>query len=241
MFVQTFEDLKKNGKVARHALEIPQFVQSVYFKMQTAYVGLYAVLKIDDYDKYEPGYSESYSGSASIPGLGSPRDVEIVGNLCAFFTNLYSAFDVFAHVVDLVYISPPISKTKVDFDKVVKEMTNRARLSEEEITKHIVSIQESQWFKDLKPYRDCDTHIKSVLPKVRIEYQPMQILAPSKVTTFIIPDSPHVKDPKYSKNREVNVFCKSIIGEATSSIQYAFDIMEIRIRDSGRIPVNLGG
>jgi hypothetical protein len=235
--MNTFDELKSRHRVAQSAIELPLYYESVVIKLQTSKMHLENVLSITEWDISAASNSSGATGSTISTTHVSAPTFGISGNLNNFFGNLFSALDIFAQVVNLVYLMPPLNEGSVSFDGIIDEMRRASRVQNEAITRYLVSMRRNQWHKDLRPFRHCETHRKVIQFKLAMEYEPMQTSSLPKVLTIILPDDPYLSKPTYQKNRQMRTFGISVFQHTLTAIDDMYGIMQAKIRSADRIPV----
>jgi len=178
--------------------------------------------------------SGAIASTISATNVTSPTP-DISGNINDFFGNLFSAFDIFAQVVNLVYLSHPLDERDVTFDEMVNVM-NRIYQSEP-ITQYLRNLQRSQWFEDLKPFRHCKTHRKIIQFNMLMKQSPLQTSPWPAVVTILLPDNPYSNQPTFQQNREIQVFGIDILKNSLDGIDNMFGLMETKVRDVDHIPI----
>ena len=146
--------------------------------------------------------------------------------------NLFSAFDIFAQVVNLVYLTPPLSEDAVSFYIISNEMANRC--PNETLTQYLTFLQTKQWRKDLKDFRRCTTHRKAIEFLIDTSRVFMEV---SWETKILLPDNPFSNLPIYSQRREFGVFGVDIFKKTLNAIDHMYGIMEARVRVANQIPI----
>lgn len=179
------------------------------------------------------------SGSTISPSATSISPRAIVSmHLDEFFGNIVSVLDVFAHVVNLVYMNSPFSEREVYFDarfSIIDEMENR--YPNEEMTRCLSSIREKQWYVDMKPYRHLETHNRTIPFWPKLKSESTSRISLSEATTILIPDDPFADPPVYNQNREMRIFGVNVFTNTLSEIDNMYATMEARVRTANNIPV----
>jgi len=170
--------------------------------------------------------------SATSVSPSTLTDDDIHRELDNFFYNLFSAFESFAQVVNLVYVVPPMNDDDATFFDVSTILVTR--FAGETLTPYLTSISTQNWFREMKAFRKCTTHSKSIpfyftysRESTRESWEPK----------IILPDNPRSDSPDYPPNKEFGTFGMNILTEVFKAIENMFDILETRIRSADRIPV----
>lgn len=235
LFLNTFNGLKNRQKVAQSAIGIPRYCISVVNKLVNAKDHLENILSVEEWVTTTASLTNASTISTFSTTHVAPPTFGISGNLDNFFGNLSSAFDIFAQVVNLVYLAPPLDEKDVSFEKIINEMGSK--LQNEQMTQHLTSLRTMQWYVDMKPFRNCGTHRKTIRFKVLMEEESMRTLSWPKVTTILLPDDPFIDPPTYNTNREMEVFGLNIFENTLNQIDEMYGMMEVRVRVTDRIPV----
>lgn len=175
------------------------------------------------------GDTISTSGATVI---SQPTDYDVSRELDNFFANLFGAFDIFAHMINQIYLARPFSEDEVYFSRVRGAMV-RDFLTDP-LTDYLTSLQTKTWYRDLKDFRGCITHrneIEFKITRVRL------FMEASEETKILLPDTPFSYPPTYSLRREFGIFGVDIFKKTLNAIDDMYDIMEDRIRVANRIPV----
>lgn len=204
-------------------------------KLRNSKVHLESILSISEWVTPPSTSTSGATGSSISTTNVSLPTFDISGNLDNFFGNLLSAFDIFAQVTNLVYLTPPLNESDVSFDRVVNEMA--CGLQNEVITQYLLSVQRSQWYKNQKAFRRCAIHRKSIPFTVTMEFAYLQTSSFPKVTAVLLPDNPYLKIPTYQKKQEMRVFGMNIFQNTLNAIDDMYGIMEVRVRAADRIPI----
>lgn len=238
LFLNTFEGLKNHQKVAQSAFAIPRYCISVVIKLVNSRDHLENILSVKDWITTTQSLTNASTISTFSTTHGAPPTFGISGNLDNFFGNLSSAFDIIAQVVNLVYLThltPPLNERDVSFERVTNEMASN--LQNEQMTQHLTSLRTTQWYVDMKPFRNCGTHRKTIRFKVLMEEESMLTLSWPKVITILLPDDPFIDPPTWNQNREMKVFGVNIFKNILNEIDNIYGLMEARVRTADRIPV----
>lgn len=209
--------------------------------LQTAKARLDSVLSVKEFIystlSYSPSNTSGITGGTISATDITPPTSNISGDINDFFGNLSSAFDMFAQVVNLVYLSPALDESDVTFHEIVNTMMSIHRFQREPITQYLATLQRSQWYNDLKPFRHCKTHRKIIQFLVVMKQSPLQTSLWPTVTTILLPDNPYSNQPTYQKNREMQVFGMNIFEMSLNAIDHMFGLIEAKIQTADRIPV----
>lgn len=184
-----------------------------------------------------PPPSASGATGSSIPTSGStivfePTDYDVSRELDNFFANLFGAFDIFAHIINQIYLARPFSEDNVYFSRVRGAMVRD--FPTDPLTHYLTSLQTKTWYKDLKDFRRCTTHRNEIEFKITRVRLFMEV---SEETKILLPDTPFSYPPTYSLRREFGIFGVDIFKKTLNAIDDMYGIMEVRIRVANRIPV----
>lgn len=242
--------MRINRHVSTVALDIPHHCSSVTVKLQMAKTHLENLLAIKTWASpinmpISPFYATSgqtiSTGGSAIPPLPT-QTTNLSIDLDGFFENIVSALDIFAHVVNLAYFSPPKKADSVSFDYIISELNNSQIMVNEPLSRHLRAVKKSNWFKEMKPYRRCATHHQPI--DYEISYlssmQPLRGYSPTDVDVkaILLPDNPFVYgQPSYIKRRRVSTLCVRFFRNELNSLDNAFALMQQRINQAQRVPI----
>ena len=249
IFHNAYSDLNNRHKVAGTCTAIPRHHQSVLMKLQRARQHLEDVISIENWDAslfvHVPptgssgtisyGTSSAVSATNYTPAV-HPLTVRVSGDLDDFFCNLFSALDVLAQVINLIYFDPPYNEADVAF-WFIGDKLSRSSKQNERITHAIQNVQTEQWFQEVKPFRKCATHRNSIMFKVETEFEPLQLFQSQKVTAIVLADDPFASPPSYARKRNIESYGINILSDFLRTIDSLFEIMEQRIRTADSIPI----
>lgn len=171
-------------------------------------------------------------GTPSATGPPQVTDYDVAREIDNFFTNLSSTFDVFAQVINLTYLTPPISDDLVTFHNMSAVMA--CSLSGETLTSYLNSLQTKQWFKDLKGFRRCTTHRHEIECDIKSR---RGLMKTSADTEIILPDNPFSYPPMYSQNREFGDFGVNIFNETSKALDDIYGIADTKIEAADHVPI----
>ena len=234
LFKSAFNDLKSLGRVAASALGLPRYYKSSTIKLNSAKYHLNTLLSYETVF-ISPPLSTSGATSVTVStatNVSALTDFDISRELDNLFTNLSSAFNLFAQVINLVYLIPPLSDDVVSFYNVLNVMADT--LPNETLTQYLLSLQTEQWYKDMKDFRRCTTHRKAIEFFIDMSRRFMEA---SWQTRILLPDNPFSTQPTYSLNREMKGFCEDLLRNSLNAIDHMYGLMEAKIRVANQIPV----
>lgn len=214
---------------------IPSYNYSVISKLHNSRVRLESVLAIVEWVITTSSATNATSGGTLSTTMFSTPSPDISGNIDDFFGNIFSALDIFAQVINLVYLVPPLSERNVKFYKVVVEM--KQRLPNEGLTTYFLPLPKDQWYKNMRAFRHCATHRKSIPFRTLMEYESMQTSAFPAVKAILLPDNPYRIQPTFHKKRMMKGFGVSLLQNTLTAIDDMYNIMETRVRRAKHIPV----
>lgn len=209
---------------------------------------LETLIPIDEWDLSVPAVVPSSpvttvsSGSITTSAYAPPSPIYssktgiVTGSLGDFFANVFSAFDVFAQIVNIVYFPSPISEDLVSFDRIVNSLPSPP-LNKDSIKMLLEGCQKSPLNILANKYRNCSTHRMSLQFKVTAEIEPLSVAPALKVAAISLPDDPEVSIPTYSRMIEARIFSKRVLKHALSVIDRSYGIMENTLLTSDQIPV----
>jgi len=168
----------------------------------------------------------------SATSVTSPSDYDVSRELCGFFSNIFSAFDIFAQIINLVYFSPPLNISRVSFVKIGEKLDND--FPTDPLTQFITNLKNQQWYNDYLPYRKCTTHWHSIEFKVE---QTRSFLQTTTETGIIVSDDPLSQSPTYNLNRKITTFGTEILTNTLDAIDKMYGILINKIRTADQIPI----
>lgn len=183
---------------------------------------------------YPTTSTSGWTGSSLPTSAYSPTQVDFSNWIDGFFGNLASAFDIFAQILNLVYLANPLNESDVAFDIMVKIM--KIQFRNESLSQYLFSLPRQQWYRDLKAFRHCATHRKVIQYTVETIHGSMQTTFPT-INRVLLPDNPSLSSMTYNLKREMNVFGSSILTNTLVSIDSMYGILEVRVRSANQIPI----
>lgn len=214
---------------------IPLFTQSVINKLHNSMVRLGSVLSVEEWIITTSSATNAASGSTSSTTAVITPTPNISGDIDDFFGNIFSALDIFAQVINLVYLVPPLPEKDAKFENLIFQMT--PRLPNEALTQHFSPMQRSQWYKNMRAFRHCETHRKCIPFRTVMEHESMGTSSWPMVKAILLPDNPYRVRPTYQKMREMKFFGVNILQNTLNEMDQMYGIMETRIRAANHIPV----
>lgn len=186
------------------------------------------------YPRPPPSTSGATGGTISTASVSQITDYDVTRELDNLFAHLFSAFDTFAQVVNLVYLRPPtrLSTGKVSLYRMWGAM--RRNFPSDALTRYMTSLLAKQWYKDMRNFRKVTTHRHEI--EFRID-RPSVFMPTSHETKIILPDNPFSYPPTHSQHREFGVFGVNIFSETSTALDDMYGLMEVRIRRAGCIPI----
>jgi len=178
-----------------------------------------------------PSTSTATGSTISATGISQTTDYDVARELDNFFGNLFSAFDIFAQIVNIVY-SNPLSTGEVSFYRMWGAM--RRNFPNDALTSFMTSLLAKQWCKDLRSFRKVTTHRHEIEFTIEGSRGFMEL---SWMTKIVLPDNPFFLPPTYSLGREFGTFGVNIFHAAVNAIDKMYGILEAKIRAANRIPV----
>ena len=234
--------------VSQVALAIPIYCDSIAVAAHTAKKHLEDVLAFKEMVYSMPSYTSAGTGS-TIPATQTTPSTQVVppaytirptfdisGKINDFFGNIVSLFDYFSQVINLVYINPPLEEKRVQFDRIVNAM-QCAGCQNEPLTQYVTTLQGSQWYLDLVPFRHCKTHRKIIQFDVLLRQASIQTSPWPSITTILLPDDPYSNRPTYNTQREMQIFGVDIFKNSLSGMDHMFSLLETKVTASGHIPI----
>lgn len=192
-----------------------------------------------------PLYATTGSASnatATIPTSAPSTEASTLAlDLDGFFECLASAFDVFAHVINRIYFTPPRPQRDVSFHCIVEELKNDPARRNEAVTKHLARMIQHVWFAEMKLFRRYSFHYGAI--PYEIEFKPMSYNPIQERVTFHdvlairLPDDPFSLPLSYRQGKSVQTLCVGILKKALDKIDFAYELLETRIRTANQIPI----
>jgi len=240
-FKRTFGRLNSAGRVDSSALHLLDYFDSVETKLKSSMYHLDTILAIDAI-VVDPPYDSGTTGT-TIPlhrystepatSVSPVTEDDISRELGNFFYNIESAFESFAQLMNCIYPSPTLTARNVTFTRKSDEMGSI--FLSETLTNYITSMRAKQWYKDMKRFRRCEYHRKSI-PFCPIighifknnSWQMMGIW---------LPDNPAKKRITFLKKRDFDTVGTDVFTEALKGIDDMFGVIEARITLANHIPI----
>jgi hypothetical protein len=235
-FKRAFSDLNRHGGVTPSAQVLPRYCDSCTTKLRSTEHHLNILLSFKTVLISHPDTIATTvttgSGNPSATGVSPVSYDDVSRELDGFFTSLWSVFDIFAHEVNLVYLTPPLTGRDVSFKGVLDAMSRI--FSSERLTLYMSSLVSELWYKDLDDFRRCITHRNEVDIKIITS---RTLFAPALETKILLPDDPLSYPSTYSLNRECGSFGSGIFKKALNAIDHMYELMETKIRNVGHVPI----
>lgn len=245
-FLATFTALGARGRITPISANIPRFCGSVEMKLQNSIRHLKRLESVDEWDlppSYSPSSPTTVSSGVSIvtssytpTPIYSTKTSDVSGTLDDFFANIFSAFDVFAQIFNIVYLTAPRPEDWVSFDRIINLLPVPPH-NRDLIKPLLDGCQKAPLNKLANLYRNCSTHRKAIPFKVCAEIEPFTIKPSIEVIAILLPDDPEADPPAYLKQIEARKFSLRVLKHSLSVIDRAYGIMEQTIRLSDSIPV----
>jgi len=252
LFLATFNRLAGNQRVSADALSIPNFCTSVRMKLNHSETHLKNMLAIEKWDitpsitpPTVPPYATTGSASNATATIPTPAPSTQASTLAldldGFFECLTSALDIFAHVINRIYFTPPRPARDVGFYYIVGELTNDPARRNEAVTQHLARMIQHVWFAEMKLFRRYSFHYGAI--PYEIEFKPMSYNPIQERITFHdvlairLPDDPFSLPLNYRHGRSVQTLCVRILKKALDKIDFAYGLLETRIRTANQVPV----
>ena len=236
-FLTTFDSLKNQNRISQSAVVLPSEMDSVMTKLRVAEKRLFDLLSIKEWVQPSASLSNATStGSTIAPTypIISPY-IEVSGNVDDFFNNLTSAFEMFGQVINLVYIDPPLHESLVTFYNIVALMkTSKPNVN---LTTHLNSFTNSQWFRDTKAFRRRCYHRRKILWEISMKVSSLQATVFPQVVEILIPDNPYSNNPTHVKKRSIMNFCLPLFQSSLNAIDQSFGIIDVEVKNANKIPV----
>lgn len=233
LFRKAFNDFKNRGRVAAPALDLLRYCTSSSIKLHSSQHHMNTLLSYETVIISPPPSTSGVTGSTiSVTSISTPTDYDVSRELDGFFANLFSSFDIFAQIVNMVYLTSPLSTGKVSFYRMWGAM--KRIFPNDALTRFMTSLLAKQWYKDLKGCRKVPTHRHEIEFTIERSRGFMEPLCRTKI---VLPDNPFSVPPTYSLRREFETFGVNIFQRAVNAIDHMYGIMEARIRVAGRIPI----
>ena len=227
-------DLSRSQNVAPSCAQIPVFSKSVVRKLQHAKTDLESVLATKTYFIYSTTSTSGATGSSLPTTAYSPTQIDFSNRIDGFFGNMASAFDIFAQVLNKVYLTHPLRENEVTFDMMVRIM--KIRFMNESLSQYLFGLPRQQWYRDLKSFRHCSTHRKVIECIVETTHGSIQTTFPT-ITRILLPDNPSLNTMTYVLQREFGKFGSNVLTNVLVSIDNMYGLLESRVRTANRIPV----
>lgn len=252
-FIDTLRNLNARHKVTPDATRIESFCFSVALKYYSAETHLQNILSIKEWDLPIPSSPSTTSGpvsSGTTITTGSPSNyipyaltniqqqtVKISNNLDDFFSNIFSAHDVFAHVLNFVYLSRPTPNNNVYFHTVAGAISALPH-PRDSIKTLLDGCLGASLYKDAKKYRRTTTHDNASYFHVLPEIDPFaSTQSPAKLLAILIADDPKVTPLTFVERRDFISFGPRVLRHTQAVINSAYGIMERTIRTVDTIPI----
>lgn len=137
----------------------------------------------------------------------------------AYFAFLYSAFDIFAHIINVVK-DIKLAEDEVSFKKIKGKL--KATIASDSLTLACDGIVRSNNFKNLEKYRNCSTHRRPIFLRhieTKISETPgYSATSPLVQTVHVLCDDPLVLNPKTIKRRLLEPYCKKLLEDFEKQI-----------------------
>lgn len=253
-----FRDLDARKKTSPDAAaKIPTFCSSVALKLSNADGHLQNILAITEWDYLTASSAPpTVSGSGLSGGTGvtmtttsssiysspifptiSTKSAFITNHLDDFFSNIFSTLDVFAQILNLFYLSPPMKESDVYFFDVVKEIA-ALPAPKDQIKKLLSGCLKAPLYVNAKKYRKITTHSNSLRFRVLTESDPFALVQlPPKIAAIFIPDNPRVAPLTYLEKRDFRSFGPRVLKHTQAIVNSSYGIMERTVRAVDQIPV----
>jgi hypothetical protein len=166
----------------------------------------------------------------------SNKTSEVSGALDDIFANIFSAFDVFAQIINIVYFSAPRREAEVSFDRIVNLLPDPPN-NRDLVKVLLVGCQNAPLNVLANLYRNCSTHRKAIEYKIEAEIEPFSMNPSIKIAKILLPDDPQVGQPTYLNQIEARQFNNRVLRHSLAVIDKAYAIMEETIRVNDVIPV----
>jgi hypothetical protein len=144
---------------------------------------------------------------------------------------------VFAQILNLVYLSSPISEGQVSFFDAVNAIS-ALQVSRDSIKALLNGCLNSPLHADANKYRSTSTHRNVLYFRVLMETDPFVTLQPPpRIAAILIADDPKVTPLSFSEKRDFRSFGPKVLQHTKATIDCVFRIMERTVRTVDQIPV----
>jgi hypothetical protein len=246
-------------------MSIPNYGHSVRIKMRSSKTHLENLLAIRKWasstlSQNVPNYAMvsstittgSYGVTTSTPTfpmgnkvsvpVPSEQTMNVSMDLDGLFECLASSLDIFAQIVNLTYFNPPRDEGSVSFDYIIGALQGSNTTRNEPITRHLANMKLAKWYAEMKPFRRTETHRRVLDFKISYapaSFEPLRDFDTSyDIKAILISDNPlSTGRPTYVKKRKISAFCTRLLRNELKGLDKGFEILEIRIRTSGRVPI----
>ena len=179
--------------------------------------------------------SSVYS-SPVFPTL-STKSASITNHLDDFFSNIFSALDVFAQILNLIYLSPSMKESDVYFFDVANKIATLST-PKDQLKKLLSGCLNTPLYADAKKYRKTTTHSNSLHFRVLSETDPFALVqSPPKIAAILIPDNPRVTPLTYLEKRDFRSFGPRVMKYTQAIVNSSYGVMEKTIKIIDKIPV----
>lgn len=182
------------------------------------------------------GSSGTIVTSASPSPTYSTKTGIVSNSLDDFFANVFSAFDVFAQLLNIIYLHTPQPEDWISFDRIVNLLPNPP-LNRDSAKILLEGCQRASLNKQANLYRNCSTHRTVLQFKVVAEIEPFNADPSLNVVAILLPDDPEANVATYRELIEARKFSERVLRHALSVIDRAYGIMNQTIGHVDGIPV----
>lgn len=164
------------------------------------------------------------------------KTVQVSGYLEDFFENIFSAFDRFAQVVNLVYLIHPMPERNVSFDAIIRRLLS-APSSADSIKTLLQGCQRSYLNMQANEYRNCSFHRRGIDFRPVTYVDPYSAVPSLRIAEILLPDDPSAPTPTYLKKIDARVFGERVFKHTLAVIDSAYRIMKTAMTNTDQIPV----
>ena len=225
-----------NGRVAGSAQGSRRHCSSSILKLNNAKYHADTLLSYEAVGISRPPPNLISGIAISATSVSSPNDYDVSRELDNFFSNLLSAYDMVAQVVNCIYLSSMYDVSEVYFRRVSGAMARNLSLSSDALTLHLDSLRAQGWYKDMRDFRHVETHRNAIDFELRRPFARPFVSASMK-TRIVLPDNPFSYPSTHYLNRDFDKFGMDILRNTLNTIDQMYGIMETRIRVAGQIPI----